>query len=110
MTFFRKHKAEIFVFLITFIVYFIFSNQKPAIYNHHVYIADAFLHGTFEVNNSPSWHNDVAIVNENKYGIYGPAPAILLMPLVLLFGLNAPEAIVNTVIASIGIVLIYKIL
>ncbi|OGD94221.1 hypothetical protein A3A48_02580 [Candidatus Curtissbacteria bacterium RIFCSPLOWO2_01_FULL_37_9] len=110
MTFFRKHKAEIFVFLITFIVYFIFSNQKPSIYNHHVYIANAFLHGTFEIQNSPSWHNDVAVVDGKIYGIYGPMPAILLLPLVAIFGLQAPEGFMNLIIATSGVVIFWRIL
>lgn len=101
---------EICIFLIVFSVYFIFSNQKPPIYNHHVYIADAFLHGTFEIKNPPSWHNDVALVDGKKYGIYGPTGALLLLPIVAIYGIDADEAFLNILIASFGVVLFWKIL
>lgn len=105
-----KYKKEILIFLIVFGVYFSFSNQKPAIYNHHVYIANAFLHGTFQLRNPPSWHNDVAVVDGKIYGIYGPTPAILLLPLVAVFGLQAPEGFLNLIIASSGVVIFWRIL
>ena len=105
-----KFKWEILIFAIVFAVYLIFSNQKPSIYNHHVYIANAFLSGTFEIKNSPSWHNDVAVVNGKKYGIYGPAPAIILMPFVAIFGLKAPEGLLNLIIASGGVIVFWQIL
>lgn len=108
--FLSKFKWEILIFAVVFAVYFIFSNQKPSIYNHHVYIANAFLSGTFEIKNSPSWHNDVAIVNGKKYGIYGPAPAVLLMPLVAIFGLQAPEGLLNLIIATAGVIVFWQIL
>lgn len=105
-----KGKIGLLIFLTTLFVYFIFSNQKPVIYNHQVYIADAFLHGTFEIKNPPPWHNDVAIVGDKKYGIYGPAGAVLLIPLVAIYGLNAPEDLLNIVIASIGVLIFWSIL
>lgn len=105
-----RNNWKIIIFLITFFVYSLFSNQKPSIYNHHVYIADAFLHGTFEIKNPPSWHNDVAVVDGKKYGIYGPTPAILLMPLVAIYGLHAPERMLNLIIAALGVVIFWKIL
>ncbi len=110
MKIFSKNRIDILIFIITFLIYFIFSNQKPAIYNHHVYIADAFLHGTFEIKNPPPWHNDVAIVDGKAYGIYGPTGAVLLLPLVAFFGLSAPEGLLNLVLASFGVVLFWRIL
>src|SRR3989344_2669029 len=110
MNFFREYRREILVFIITFVVYFIFSNQKPLIFNHHVYIANAFLHGIFEIQNSPSWHNDIAVVDGKIYGIYGPMPAILLLPLVAIFGLQAPEGFMNLIIATSGVVIFWRIL
>ena len=105
-----EYKWEIFIFLIVFAIYFIFSNQKTPIYNHHVFIADAFLNGRFELQNPPSWHNDVAIVDGRKYGIYGPVPAVLLLPFVAIAGLSAPEGFLNLVIAALGVVIFWKVL
>lgn len=110
MKYFSNHRVEIIIFTVTFLIYLIFSNQKPAIYNHHVYIANAFLHNTFEIKNSPLWHNDVAIVDGKVFGIYGLTGAVLLMPLVAIFGLSAPEGFLNIIIASLGVVLLWRIL
>lgn len=110
MKFLNKASTGFLIFIVSFSIYFVFSNQKPAIYNHHVYIANAFLHGTFEIKNPPPWHNDVAVVGDKKFGIYGPTAAILLMPLVAVYGLNAPEGLLNIVVASVSVFIFWKIL
>lgn len=97
------------VFLLAFFVYIAFSNFKPAIYNHHVYLAQSFLEGRFDLPNPPSHFNDVAIVDGKNYFIYGPMGAILLLPLVFLFGLSAPEGLLNIFLASLNVFLFYQI-
>lgn len=97
------------VFLFTFFVYLAFSNFKPAIYNHHVYLAQSFLEGRLDLPNPPPQFNDMAIVDGKNYFIYGPMGAILLLPLVFLFGLSAPEGLLNIFLASLNVFLFFKI-
>lgn len=98
------------IFFSVFLIYFIFSNQKSAIYNHHVYLADAFLKGAVEIKNPPSWHNDVAHFKGKIYSIYAPMPAILLLPLVVFQGLAANEALLNLFLGALGVTLFFLIL
>ncbi|MEO5989152.1 MAG: hypothetical protein ABIU54_03220 [Candidatus Eisenbacteria bacterium] len=61
---------------------------------HHVYLADAFLHGQAHLLHRPNDAGDMALVGERLYIVFGPFPALLLMPLVPFFARGTPDVLV----------------
>lgn len=68
-------------------LYFSFSNYARD--NHHfVYLANAFAHGSFSVNNLPPDYIDKVQIGGDTFIPLAPMPAILLVPLVDAFGIQ----------------------
>jgi len=58
-------------------------------YNHYAHLADAFLHGRFDLRNGPPAYaqgNDFASFEGKWFISFPPLPAILMMPMVALAG------------------------
>jgi hypothetical protein len=93
------------IFLATFIIYLI-SSPGITPYNYFTRLAFSFLHGKYYITENPSWLSELIKIGVNKFAVvYPPAPAILLMPFVALFGANFPQNIfANLVGAGITIV------
>ena len=72
-------------------------------WNHYVYLADAFLHGQLFCFHHPADAGDMAIVGNRAYIVFGPFPALLLMPLVPFFGPRTPDVLVLVLTALFGI-------
>ena len=70
---------------------------------HYTYLADAFLHGHLELVRVPNDAGDMAQVGQKLYVVFGPFPALLLMPLVPLFGRNTPDVLVLALTALGGV-------
>lgn len=79
------------LFLITtFLIYFLTSGGNTA-FNHFVLLADAFLKGNLFVTAHAPWLEQVPIDVNHFFVVYPPAPALILMPLVKLFGTGFPQ-------------------
>jgi len=72
-------------------------------WDHYVYLADAFVHGQLHLFHHPSEAGDMAIVAGKAFIVFGPLPALLLMPLVLFFGPGTPDVLVLVLTALFGI-------
>lgn len=69
---------------------------------HYVYLADAFLHGQLHLFRVPNDAGDMAQVGRKLYVVFGPFPALLLMPLVPIFGRGTPDILVLALTALFG--------
>jgi hypothetical protein len=60
----------------------------PERYQHHLYLADAILHGTLDVNKVgfPSSEHDTITEGNAKYVPFPPGPSFLMLPFVAVFG------------------------
>jgi len=78
-------------------------------YDHHLYLAEALLHGTFNVADTgiPDWFQDVVVVDDGKYLPYGPAPAILLTPFVAIWGTDFDQTRFSMVLGAVNAVLFW---
>ncbi len=97
------------LFAVAFAVYWVTGEGYPNWYNYYVRLADAFLHGRLYVLDNPSWLNEL-VPNPSGpgyYMVYPPLPAVLLMPLVALFGLNFNQTIFSVFMGSLTVVLSY---
>ena len=72
-------------------------------WDHYVYLADAFLRGQLHLFQHPAEAGDMAIVGSRACIVFGPFPALLLMPLVPFFGLATPDVLVLVLTALFGI-------
>jgi hypothetical protein len=70
---------------------------------HYTYLADAFLHGQLHLYRVPDDAGDMAQVGQKLYVVFGPFPALLLMPLVPLFARETPDVLVLALTALVGV-------
>jgi hypothetical protein len=78
-------------------VYAWINNGRVVDLDYFVPLADAFLQGRLGLADAPSWLNEVVPAGDLAYVVYPPAPALLVLPFVVVFG---PE--VNQAWPSIG--------
>jgi len=72
-------------------------------WDHYVYLADAFWHGQLHLFQHPADAGDMAVIGGRAYVVFGPFPALLLMPLTPLFGPRTPDVLVLVLTALFGI-------
>src|SRR6185295_8111667 len=75
------------IFSSVFLVYLALAPAGEAI-NHHVYLAEAMLHGSFDVGAAgmPSGYQDTVPINGSVYLPFPPAREILPLPFVAISG------------------------
>lgn len=69
---------------------------------HYTYLADAFLHGQLSLFRTPNDAGDMAQVGGKLYVVFGPFPALLLMPLVPFLGRGTPDILVLALTGLFG--------
>ena len=94
-----------------FLVYAFFAAQFGSIWRtthlaYFNYLADAFLHGQVYLRRIPNYVPDLALYKGNYYLYWPPFPAILLMPLVALFGVKISDVFFTLVLAAINVGLV----
>jgi hypothetical protein len=78
------------------------TRLQATVYNNYVLLADAFLHGHVWID-WPGPYIDALGYHGARYIIEGPIPAILMMPLVAIFGTKANQTAFTCVFAAIAI-------
>jgi hypothetical protein len=68
--------------------------------DYFVRLADAFLHGRLMLSEAPSWLNELIPADGGWYVPYPPMPAILLVPLVAVFGTDVPQHVVSSIVGG----------
>ena len=103
----KKLILSLVIFLFTFLFYVI-SNPFPSDqYKHHVFLADAFLNRRLDIQNFPLYYHDIVKLNGKVYIPFPPVPAVILMPLVAIFGTAFKQPYLAMLIASLNASLIY---
>jgi len=82
----RRRLAAAAVFLGVTLLYYASNPRLPDAYKHHVYVADAWLHGRLSVSGYPPHYHDWITVKGEVHSPFGPTPAILLVPFVWWWG------------------------
>ncbi len=70
---------------------------------HYTYLADALLQGQLHLARTPNDAGDMAVVGQKLYVVFGPFPALLLLPLVPLFARETPDILVLALTALAGV-------
>ena len=94
--------------VITYVVYFLTTEGEPTHFNNFVLLADAFLNGRLHLNDNLSW---IELANfEGKYFIVPPpVPAILILPVVAIWGLETNQTLLSYFFASINVSLAFLV-
>jgi len=85
-------------------VYLYTSSRDRENLDYFVRLADAFLRGRLGVDEAPSWLNELIPAGNGMWYVpYPPFPAILLMPIVAVFGTAIHQQVVSAVIGGIAV-------
>lgn len=81
---------------------------QPTAFDNYVYLADAWKHGRNWIN-FPGDFIDALPYHGRAYVIEGPMPALLLFPIVLVFGTNANQTLVANAVGAVGVFAAYRL-
>ncbi|HET7026481.1 MAG TPA: hypothetical protein VFI28_02190 [Candidatus Limnocylindrales bacterium] len=87
-------------------IYLYTSSRDRENLDYFVRLADAFLHGRITLLEAPSWLNELIPAGPGEwYVAYPPLPAVLLVPIVALFGTDIHEQVVSSIMggAAVGL-------
>lgn len=103
-------KTVLLIFLITFalsfVVYLLTTEDHPTPFNNFVRLADAMLHGRLYLTHDVSWL-EIAPFNGRYYIVPPPLPAILMLPVVAVFGLSTDQTLISIFFGSLNVSLAY---
>jgi 4-amino-4-deoxy-L-arabinose transferase-like glycosyltransferase len=103
--------------LVAGVIYFVVNPNRPTIYNHFVWQADAFLNGRFAIrfpvlDDFSNWYlQDVMpLPGRPGFGLipFPPLPAILLMPVVAVFGLATDQSLLAVAFGALNVALAWR--
>jgi hypothetical protein len=109
----RALSGPLAVFVVGLLVFGAFSYKRLLTHsndNHYVYMADGMLHGRLALEGRPPHLNDWAKYDGKWYVSFPPAPAILMMPAVAIWGLDFNDRIFTLFFAAAGPALLFWLL
>lgn len=96
------------IFALTFAVYFFTQAGPPTGFNNFVRLADAFLHGRLYLTQD-IYFLELAPVDGRFYVVPPPMPAILITPIVAIFGPSTNQTLISIVIGSVNTALAFLV-
>ncbi len=89
--------------LATIAVLGIFSRFAPTVFNNFVWEAHGWLHGFTYLPHFPGDYIDAIPYHGRMYVYEAPLPAVLLLPMVAIWGLQANETVLAILLSALGI-------
>lgn len=87
--------------LFVFTVYY-FTSAGNTPYDYFVKLAVAFTKNQYYIVDNPPWLNELIPIGDNRYAVvYPPGPAIIIMPLVYIFGNDIPQQIIAHIFGAL---------
>lgn len=72
-------------------------------YDYFIRLAGSFLHGKYYLTTNEPWLNELIPIGLNKFAVvYPPAPAIVAIPFVAVFGSNFDQQILSSLMGALG--------
>ena len=105
-----QYYLPVIIFIVVLTVYYFTNAQTANLFRHFVFIADAFLHGRFDILNPSFDLGDRVIVDNKIYFQFGPVPALILLPLVYVWKTNVSQTYVSMVFGAFNAVLVFILL
>ena len=99
------------LFLLAALVYGIVNHGRTATLNYFVPLANALVHGQLGLSAAYSWLGEVVLGPNGLYNVvYPPAPAVVLTPFVLLFGVGFEQAQASILLGALNVALMSLVL
>ncbi len=95
---------------LSYIAFIFRGTARTGLFNYHVYLAEAFVNGSLALVRHPPTTHDLSIFNGRLYLYWGPMPAVVLMPVVYLFGANWPDIWISLTLAALNIGAVFLLL
>jgi hypothetical protein len=93
--------STIVIVIITSAIYLFTSSRDRQELDYFVRLADAFLHGRITLLEAPSWLNELIPAGPGEWFVtYPPFPAVLLVPVVAIFGTSIHEQVVSSIVGA----------
>lgn len=96
------------IFSITYLLYFLTKESDSTPYNNFVLLANAILKGRLYLNQDIPWLELVNIGNK-YYVVPPPMPAILITPVVAIWGLASNQTLISIFFGSVNVSLAYLV-
>ena len=99
------------LFLFALLVYYVVNHGRPATLDYFVPLADAFIHGQLGLDATYSYLGEAVLGPNGLYNVvYPPAPAVLLIPYVLVLGAGVEQVGVSILLGALNVALMSLIL
>jgi len=108
-----RYRVDLILFVVSLAAYALSSGGMLAhqsLAPHFVYQAEALLHGQLALTTRPPNLNDWVLQNGRWYVSFPPFPAVLMMPLVAIWGLGFNDVAFTIVFAAANVALLYRLL
>ena len=118
ITAFASRNTPLLLALLAAVIYLVVNPNRPTLFNHFAWQAEAFLDGRFAVRfpvNGPyaNWYlqDIMPLAGRSGFGLipFPPLPAVLVLPLVMVFGLAADPSLVAVVVGAINVALAWRL-
>jgi hypothetical protein len=96
------------VFVLFWLIYLASGAARMTGFNAHVYLADAFWHGRFDLIHPPGYF-ELAHVGDRAYVAYGIGPTLLMMPFIRIWGLAFHQAMFSAGLAAAAVALWWSV-
>src|ERR1700676_1262438 len=87
----------------------VYSGFHATVMNNFVWLAEAWLHGTLYLPHFPGDYIDAIPYHGRAYVYQAPLPAVLLVPFVAIWGLDANETVLSIALAGVGVAAAYRL-
>jgi hypothetical protein len=115
---FASRNIPLLLAILAAVVYLAVNPNRPTIFNHFAWQAEAFLDGRFAVRFPVTgpfanfYLQDIMpLPGQRGFGLipFPPLPAVLVLPLVMVFGLAADLSLVAVVVGAINVALTWRL-
>jgi hypothetical protein len=86
------------------------TSSRAGRYNYHMYLAEAFLHGSLSLVRHLPDTLDLSVFNGKLFLYWGPMPAVALVPLVFLFGADWSDVWLTIGLATLNTTAVFVLL
>jgi peptidoglycan/LPS O-acetylase OafA/YrhL len=107
--FFRRHAELIVVVGLAYLVALFSSHFRSTDFNNYTRLADAMRHGHMWIDYPGRWLDAIEYKGQH-YVVDGPFPALLMFPLVFIYGAQANQTTVALIVAAVCMGLAYRLL